>query len=132
MVWTTAIKKVMIDEAFPSTQKVALFTTAAALDADTRVTYGVTNEASGTGYSAGGLAITTRVSKTENTKAVASHDDLDYGVVTIDFQYGEWYDTGAANRSVAVVDYGAQSIAGVNLSFTVPAYTSAAGLARIA
>jgi len=132
MTWTTAIKKIMIDAAFPSTQKVALFLTAAGLDPDTRVTYSVTNETSGTGYTAGGLAITTRVSKTESTKAVASHADLDYGVVTIDFQYGEWYDTVASNRSVAVVDYGAQSISGVNLTFTVPAYTAATGLARIA
>ena len=132
MAWTDAIKLVMIDTVFTATQFVALFTSAAALDPATRTNYSVTNEASGTGYSAGGIAIAGRTSKIENNKAVATHNDLDYGIVTINFQYGEWYDPSASDRSVAIVDYGPQTISGVDLTFTVPAFTSAAGLARIA
>jgi hypothetical protein len=62
--------------------KLALFTSSATLDATT-TDYAATNEASGTGYTAGGAALTNVDPTTSGTTAFADFADLTFSSVTI-------------------------------------------------
>ena len=114
------------------TFKIALYTSAATLNADTTV-YSTDNEVSGTGYTAGGVALT--------ASTVASGD----GVGFVNFSDATWasssftargaliYNTdGDNNRAVMVLDFGDNKTSN-NSTFKVgmPANTSTAALIRI-
>lgn len=62
--------------------KLALYTSSATLGATT-TDYSVTNEASGTGYSAGGGALTNVTPTTSGTTAFTDFDDLTFSTATI-------------------------------------------------
>lgn len=63
------------------TFKIALYTSAASLDANTTA-YSATNEVSGTGYSAGGATLTQQGVTTVNTSASAGTGYTDFSDVT--------------------------------------------------
>lgn len=64
------------------TFKLALFTSSATLDSST-TDYATTNEVSGTGYSAGGSALTNVNPTTSGTTAFTDFDDLTFSTATI-------------------------------------------------
>lgn len=64
------------------TFKLALFTSDATLDSST-TDYATTNEVSGTGYSAGGSALTNVNPTTSGTTAFTDFDDLTFSTATI-------------------------------------------------
>jgi len=64
------------------TFKLALFTSSATLGAST-TDYATTNEVSGTGYSAGGSALTNVNPTTSGTTAFTDFDDLTFSTATI-------------------------------------------------
>lgn len=64
------------------TFKLALFTSSATLDSST-TDYDTTNEVSGTGYSAGGSALTNVNPTTSGTTAFTDFDDLTFSTATI-------------------------------------------------
>jgi hypothetical protein len=93
--------------------KLALYTSSATLDGTT-ATYSATNEASGTGYSAGGSALTLSASMPSLTSTTAFMDfaDLVFSTATITARGCEIYNSYAGlNRTVSVHDFGADKTA---------------------
>ena len=130
----TSFKKELLEATHnfgSNTFKVALYTSAATLNADTTV-YSTDNEVSGTGYSAGGVTLT--------VGTVASGD----GVGFVNFSDATWasssftargaliYNVTQGNKAVMVLDFGDDKTSN-NSTFTVgmPANTSTAALIRI-
>jgi hypothetical protein len=100
------------------TFKVALYTSSASLDATTTA-YSATNEASGTGYSAGGVALVVAAPVLSSTTAYVDFTDTVFSTVTITARgcmiYNARGTTGTAtarsNRAVSVHDFGADKSA---------------------
>lgn len=88
------------------TFKLALYTSSATLDASTTA-YSVTNEASGTGYSAGGGTLTNVTPTTSGTTALTDFADLTFSAATITARGALIYnDTAAGDPAVVVLDFG--------------------------
>ena len=77
------------------TFKIALYTSSATSLAD-YTAYSATNEASGTGYSAGGVVLSGNTVGTSGTTAYADFTDPEYTSVTITARYALIYNTSAA------------------------------------
>jgi hypothetical protein len=85
--------------------KLALYTSSATLGATT-TDYSVTNEVSGTGYSAGGGALTNVTPTTSGTTAFTDFDDLTFSTATITANGALIYNTttgGGASTTDSVV-----------------------------
>jgi hypothetical protein len=89
--------------------KLALYTSSATLDATTTA-YTVTNEVAGTGYSAGGGALTNVTPSTSGTTALTDFADLTFSSATITARgaliYNSSTTAGTADRAVLVLDFG--------------------------
>lgn len=85
--------------------KIALYVAAATLDASTTA-YSATNEASGTGYTAGGAALTNVDPTTSGTTAFTDFADVSWPTSTITARGALIYNSTNANRAVAVLDFG--------------------------
>lgn len=85
--------------------KMALFTSAATLGASTTA-YASTNEASGTGYTAGGAALTNITPATSGTTAFLSFSNVSWTTATITARGCLIYNTSSSNKAVAVFDFG--------------------------
>ena len=89
--------------------KLALYTSSATLDATTTA-YTVTNEVAGTGYSAGGGALTNVTPTTSGTTALTDFADLTFSSATITARgaliYNSSTTAGTADRAVLVLDFG--------------------------
>jgi hypothetical protein len=114
------------------TYKIALYTSTATLSAATTV-YAATNEVSGTGYTAGGTALTGFATSIDTGVAILDFTtDPTWATATITARGALIYNSSKTNKSVCVLDFGSDitSTAG---TFTVqfPAATAAAGLVRI-
>jgi len=88
------------------TFKIALYTSSATLDATTTA-YSVTNEVSGTGYTAGGNTLTVSVAPTSSgTTAYISFSNTTWSTATITARGALIYNSSKANAAVAVLDFG--------------------------
>jgi hypothetical protein len=87
--------------------KIALYTSAATLDANTTV-YSTTNESSGTGYTAGGQVLTISTNPTlANNVAFMSFATVTWAVTSITARGALIYKLdGATNPAIAVLDFG--------------------------
>jgi hypothetical protein len=87
--------------------KIALFTSSATLDATTTA-YSVTNEVSGTGYTAGGNTLTISTNPTSTgTTAFLDFADTTWSTATITARGALIYlADGGTNPAVAVLDFG--------------------------
>ena len=112
--------------------KIALYTSAATLDATTTA-YSATNEVAGTGYSAGGLALTNVTPTTSGTTAYVDFDDATWTTATITARGALIYNSTKANKAVAVLDFGTDktSTAG-NFTVSFPAFDATNAIVRIA
>ena len=113
--------------------KLALYSSAAALDANTTV-YSSSNEVSNTGqYSAGGGVLTSQQVSLDGSVAIIDFADLSFTGVTLTARGALIYNTSASNKSVCVLDFGSDKTA-TSGTFTIqfPAFTSAAAILRIA
>ena len=89
------------------TFKMALYTSSATLDASTTA-YTVTNEVSGTGYTAGGQALDSPTVTLSGTTAFVDFADETWTAATITARGALIYNsTAAGNPAVAVFDFGA-------------------------
>jgi hypothetical protein len=89
------------------TFKIALFTSAATLDASTTA-YSTTNEVTGTGYTAGGNTLTISTNPTSTgTTAFLDFADTTWTDATITARGALIYQSGGTNPAVAVLDFGA-------------------------
>lgn len=89
------------------TFKIALYTSAADLSAATTA-YSVTNEVSGTGYTAGGNTLTISANPASTgTTAFLDFADTTWTDATITARGALIYKVGGTNAAVAVLDFGA-------------------------
>lgn len=114
--------------------KIALFTSAATLDATTTA-YSATNEVSGTGYTAGGNTLTVSLVPTSTgTTAFLDFADTTWSTATITARGALIYlADGGTNPAVAVLDFGADktSTAG-DFTIVFPAADASNAILRIA
>jgi len=113
--------------------KIALFTSAATLGATTTA-YSTTNEASGTGYSAGGNTLTiSQVPTSSGTTAFLDFSDTTWSSATITARGALIYKSGGGNPAVAVLDFGSDKTS-TNGDFTIvfPAADASNAIIRIA
>ena len=88
------------------TIKIALYTSSATLGATTTA-YTTTNEISGTGYTAGGVTLTSATVATSGTTAYVDFDNPEWTTATFTARGALIYnDTTAGDNSVAVLDFG--------------------------
>jgi len=87
------------------TFKIALYTSAATLDATTTA-YSATNEVAGTGYTAGGNTLTTVAPTSSGTTAYVDFNDTSWTTATITANGALIYNSSNSNKSVAVLAFG--------------------------
>ena len=121
---TTAIcnsyKKEILEGVHSSldTYKVALYTDAATLSAETTA-YSATNEvAAGGGYTAGGLTLANFTSGLSGSVAFVTFDDPQWTSASITARGCLIYNSSKSNKAVSVYDFG-QNVTSVNGTFTV-------------
>jgi hypothetical protein len=102
------------------TFKVALYTSASTIGAATTV-YTATDEAVGTGYTAGGAALTSVTPTLNGNTCVVDFADVTISTVTLTYRKALIYNSTKANRAVAVFDFGSDRvISGGNLIIQMP------------
>ena len=85
--------------------KLALYTSSATLGATTTA-YSTSQEVTGTGYSAGGGALTSVTPVLDGSTAVCDFNDLTFGSSTITANGALIYNTSASNKAVCVLAFG--------------------------
>ena len=111
------------------TMKLALYLSTANLDADTTV-YTTDGESTGTGYTAGGIVLTNATVLTYGTTVYIDFDDAAWaGVLTA--RGGLIYNYSKANKSVAVINFGADKTSVNTFTVQMPANTYTSALIRI-
>jgi hypothetical protein len=110
-----------------NTLKVALYTASADLNESTTV-YSATNEVTGTGYVAGGIALTgVTISSSDYTAFVNFSNAVFNASVTA--RCALIYNVTQGNKSIAVLDFGSDKTS-TNFTITMPANTASAALIR--
>jgi hypothetical protein len=113
--------------------KLALYSSAATLNATTTV-YSSSDEVGNTGqYSAGGGVLASQQVSLDGSVAIVDFADLSFTGVTLTARGALIYNTSASDKSVCVLDFGSDKTA-TSGTFTIqfPAFTSAAAILRIA
>tara|TARA_R110000822_G_scaffold35482_1_gene99993 strand:- start:3 stop:413 length:411 start_codon:yes stop_codon:yes gene_type:complete len=111
------------------TMKLALYLSTANLGTDTTV-YTTDGESTGTGYTAGGIVLTNATVLTYGTTVYIDFDDAAWaGVLTA--RGGLIYNYSKANKSVAVINFGADKTSVNTFTVQMPANTYTSALIRI-
>jgi intracellular septation protein A len=122
-------------EATADTFKAALYLTSATVSAATTA-YSVTNEVSGAGYSAGGVAVTfgTAPSSTSTTAFITPSASITYTAVTLAtaFDCVLIYNSTQSNKAVSVHTFGSQTVTAGTFTLTMPTNDANSGLIRLA
>lgn len=87
------------------TLKIALYTSSATLGAATTA-YSATNEVSGTGYSAGGVTLTSKTVATTGTTAYFDAADPEWTSASFTARGALIYNSTNADKAIAVLDFG--------------------------
>ena len=113
----------------PYTYKIALYTANASLDATT-VAYSATNEVVGTGYTAGGQALTVIPPASSGSTAWVSFSTVTWTSASFVCRGALIYNatTGAA---VAVLNFGSDKVASGNFTITFPTADASNAVIRI-
>jgi len=121
----------------PNTFKIALYTAASNIGPDTTV-YTTTNEVVGTGYTAGGntLVISTSPTSGNNTASVptafVSFSNTSWASSSITARGALIYNSTQGNKSVAVLDFGAdKTAAGNTFEIVFPTANATSAIVRI-
>ena len=113
------------------TFKMALYLSTATVDADTTA-YTATGEISGTGYTAGGISLTTTTPTSSGTTAFVSFATATFtGLVNTTAAGALIYNSSKSNKSVAVLDFGGLKISTVAAPLVITFPTAAATTAII-
>jgi hypothetical protein len=115
------------------TYKLALYDNSAAFTAATTA-YTVTNEVSGTGYSAGGGTLTNVTPTSSGTTAFIDFDDLTFSTATITAYGALIYNSSAAgNPAVCILDFGgAKTSTAGDFTIVFPTADASNAIVRIA
>lgn len=115
--------------------KAALFLASASRGAADTV-YNTSGEVSGTGYTAGGIAITngTEPTNTSTTAHWTPSASLVYTTVTLSTAFDAvlFYNSTQGDKAVAVYTFGSQTITAGTFTLTMPTNDGTTGLLRIA
>jgi len=115
-----------------NTFKLALFTSSASLGAGTTA-YSTSNEASGTGYTAGGAALTNVTPVAVSTTAVVDFSDLTFSSSTITARGALIYNDSVSDKAVLVLDFGSdKSSSSGDFTITFPTADASSAIIRIA
>ena len=136
--WTSFKKELMtathnFTNSSGNTFKLALYTNSASFTAATTA-YTTSNEVSGTGYSAGGSALTNVTPTTSSTTALTDFADLTFSSATITARGALIYnDSASGDPSVVVLDFGGDktSTAG-DFTIVFPTADASSAIIRIA
>ncbi len=114
------------------TIKIALYTSAATLDASTTV-YTTSDEVVGTGYTAGGNTLTGASVSLSSTTAFVDFSDTTWSTATITARGALIYNSSKSNKAVAVLDFGGDKTSTAG-DFTVqfPTNDASSAIIRIA
>ena len=134
----TSFKKALLDGEMDfsantnQAYKIALYTNSASLGATTTV-YTTANEASGTGYIAGGVTLTiSTVPTTSGTTAFLSFSNATWANSTITARGALIYQNGGTKPAVAVLDFGSdKSTSGTTFQVTFPSANATTAIVRV-
>ena len=112
------------------TIKIALYTALADIGVSTTV-YTTSNEVSGTGYSAGGATLTGAAITLSGTTACITFNNASWPGSGFTARGALIYNSSKANRSIAVLDFGADKTS-ANFTITFPTPTATSAVLRIA
>ena len=107
-VMCTSFKSEILDEQHDlvaDTLKIALYTSSASLDASTTA-FTTSNEISGTGYSSGGVELTSRTVSTSGTTAFFDADDPTWTSASFTARGALIYNSSNSNKAIAVLNFG--------------------------
>jgi hypothetical protein len=110
--------------------KIALYTSAATLNASTTV-YTTSNEVVASGYTAGGNVLTGVTINTANNIAYISFNNPTWNSA-LTARGALIYNATAGNKSIAVLDFGANKTSAATFTITLPTNTSDSAILRIA
>ena len=117
------------------TFKAALYLASATVNATTTA-YSATNEVSGTGYTAGGVAVTfgTAPSSTSTTAFLTPSASIVFSSVTLTTAFDAvlLYNSTQSNKAVSVHVFGSQTVTAGTFTLTMPVSDSSTGLIRLA
>jgi intracellular septation protein A len=117
------------------TFKAALYLATATVDAAT-TTYSSTNEVTGSGYTAGGVAVTfgTAPSTSGTTAFVTPSASISYSAVTLSTAFDAVliYNSTQSNKAVSVHTFGSQTVTAGTFTLTMPTNDASTGLIRLA
>ena len=138
MAITTAMSTSFKKELFEATHdftsdtfKIALFTSSASLGASTTA-YSTSNEISGSGYSAGGVALTVVAPTTDGTSAFVDFNDPSWTSASFTANGALIYNSSKSNKAVAAFAFGGdQTVSSGTFAITIPAAASGTAVVRI-
>ena len=113
------------------TLKLALYTANASLGADTTV-YSSTNEVVGSGYSAGGITLTGITIQTSGSTVYINFNNAVWNPASFTTRAALIYNSSKSNKSVAVLDFGADKTCTTTFTIQMPANTATSSLLRFA
>jgi len=113
-----------------NTIQMALYTSAATLNADTTV-YTASDEVVASGYTAGGVVLTGVTINTANNVAYISFDNPVFNAA-LTARGALIYNVTATNKSIAVLDFGADKTSSATFTVTLPTNASDSAVLRIA
>lgn len=114
------------------TFKLALYTDSASFTAAT-TTYTVTNEISGTGYTAGGNTLTNVTPTTSGTTAITDFPDTTWSTATFTARGGMIYNSTNGDRCVSILDFGEdKSSSGGDFTIVFPTADASNAILRFA
>jgi len=130
---TTSFKKELyqaVHDLATDTIKIALYTGNADLTEATTV-YSATNEVSGTGYTAGGQTMTGVQISSSGYTAYVNWNNVSW-TSALTARCALIYNASKSNKSIAVLDFGADKTSTVTFTITMPANGSTTALIRSA
>jgi len=111
------------------TLKLALYTSEANLDASTTA-YTTANEITGTGYSAGGNVVTGAAISSSGYTAWVTFNNVLWVPAAFTARCALLYNASKANRSIAVLDFGADKTCANTFTVVMPTNTATTALIR--
>jgi hypothetical protein len=128
---TTSFKKELyqaVHNLSTDTIYIALYTASANLNEDTTV-YSATNEVSGSGYTAGGQALTGVAISSSGYVAYVNWSNVSW-TAALTARCALIYNVTQGNKSIAVLDFGSDKTSTTTFTITMPANTSTTALIR--
>ncbi len=128
---TTSFKKELytaVHNLSTDTIYIALYTGNANLNEDTTV-YSATNEVSGSGYTAGGQALTGVAISSSGYVAYVNWSNVSW-TAALTARCALIYNVTQGNKSIAVLDFGSDKTSTTTFTITMPANTSTTALIR--